>query len=257
MLGHAEKGYVSLRLTAHGAGGHSSMPPQHTAAGRIGDAVARLERAQMPASLSHNQDFLQRIMAFLPFSQRLLLSNSWLFEPLLLSQMEQQPALNASVRTTTAVTMLSASPKENVLPIAASAVINFRIMPGETVADVLAHTAGAIADDSIDISATGSGLEPSPVAPIDGAAYALLQQTARQSWPDSSLLVAPRLVLATTDTRHYHELSDQVFRFLPAALGYADIRGIHGSNERISLDNLNMMLRFYRQLIINTEPRRG
>jgi carboxypeptidase PM20D1 len=253
LLGPAEKGYLSLRLTARDSGGHSSMPPRHTAAGRIGAAVAKLENAQMPASLSHNKDFLQSIMAFLPFTQRLLLSNSWLFDSLLVAQMEQRPELNASLRTTTAVTMLAASPKENVLPISASAVINFRIIPGETVRDVVAHVRRVIADDSIDIGATDTGLEPSPVAAIDGPAYTLLQQSARQSWPDDTLLVAPRLVLVTTDTRHYHPVSDQVFRFMPAALHIDDIRSIHGSNERISLANIAQMLRFYRQLIINSD----
>lgn len=251
LLGQAEKGYVSLKLTAHDRGGHSSMPPPHTAAGRIGAAVANMENQQMPASLHHSEGFFEGIMPFLPFSQRLALSNRWLFKPLLIAQMQQLPELNAGLRTTTAVTMLSASPKENVLPITASAVINFRIMPGESVADVVAHTASVIADDSIDIEATGGGIEPSPVAAIDGPAYKLLQRTARQCWHDSSLLVTPRLVQVTTDTRHYHALSDQVFRFQPVAMQLEDVRSIHGTNERISLDNLGTMLRFYRQLIIN------
>jgi len=253
MLGQAEKGYVSLKLTANDRGGHSSMPPPHTAAGRIGAAVATMESQQMPASLHHSEGFFEGIMPFLPFSQRLALSNRWLFEPLLIAQMEQLPELNAGLRTTTAVTMLAGSPKENVLPIAASAVINFRIMPGESVEDVVAHTIAVVADDSIDIEATATGLEPSPVASVDGSAYKLLQRTARQSWHDPLLLVSPRLVQVTTDTRHYHQLSDQVFRFQPVALQLEDVRSIHGTNERISLENLGTMLRFYRQLIVNAD----
>jgi carboxypeptidase PM20D1 len=166
--------------------------------------------------------------------------------------MQQQPELNAALRTTTAVTMLAASPKENVLPIEASAVVNFRILPGETTATTIAHTQRAVADSSIAINPLGNGLEPSPQASIDGYGYSLLQRSARESWRDNSVVVAPRLVLVTTDTRHYHNVSDQVYRFMPSALEFDDVRGIHGSNERISLENLATMQRFYRRLILNS-----
>jgi carboxypeptidase PM20D1 len=252
MLGHAEKGYLTLKLTASDKGGHSSMPPLHTAAGRIAAAVTRLEAQQLPASLEHSADFFTALMPFLPFTQRLLLANRWLFEPLLRWRMQQQPELNAALRTTTAVTMLAASPKENVLPIEASAVVNFRILPGETTATTIAHTQRAVADSSIAINPLGNGLEPSPQASIDGYGYSLLQRSARESWRDNSVVVAPRLVLVTTDTRHYHNVSDQVYRFMPSALEFDDVRGIHGSNERISLENLATMQRFYRRLILNS-----
>lgn len=251
LLGNAEKGYLSLRLTARDTGGHSSMPPRHTAAGRIARAVTRLENSPLPPSLAHNRDFFSGLLPFMPFGQRLLLANAWLFESLLLDQMAQQPALDASLRTTTAVTMLAGSPKENVLPSEASAVVNFRIIPGETVASVIEHAVQVIDDSSIDIQPVAKGTDPAPVAPIDGPGYALLERTARQAWADDSLLVTPRLVVVTTDTRHYHPLSDHVFRFMPTALQMEDVQGIHGSNERVSLDNIEAMLRFYRQLILN------
>lgn len=257
LLGQAEKGYLTVKVTARGAGGHSSMPPLHTAAGVLATAVTQLESRQLPASLEYSQDFFNSIMPFLPAGQRLLLSNSWLFEPLLVSQLEQQPALNAALRTTTAVTMLSASPKENVLPIEASAVVNFRILPGESVASTLAHAERAVADTGATVKALGSGHEPSPVAPIDGFGYRLLQRTARESWHNTELLVAPRLVTVTTDTRHYHPLSEQIFRFMPNALQLDEVAGIHGTNERLSLENLELMLRFYRRLLINADQHTG
>jgi carboxypeptidase PM20D1 len=253
LLGHAEKGYLTVKVTAHDAGGHSSMPPAHTAAGRIAAAVTQLENRQLPANLEHNVDFFAGILPFLPLAQRIALSNSWLFKPLLVSYMEKQPALNASLRTTTAVTMLSASPKENVLPIEASAVVNYRIMPGESVASTLDHARRAVAGTDTTVQALGSGTEPSPVAPIDGFGYRLLQQSVREAWHDDSLLVTPRLVLVTTDTRHYHPLADEVFRFMPNALTLDEVAGIHGTDERLSLENLELMLRFYRRLIINAD----
>jgi carboxypeptidase PM20D1 len=257
LLGHAEKGYLSVKVTARDAGGHSSMPPSHTAAGRIATAVTQLEDRQLPVKLEHSADFFAGILPFLPPEQRFVLSNSWLFKPLLVDYLQQQPALNASLRTTTAVTMLSASPKENVLPIEASAVVNYRIMPGESVASTLEHARQAVAGTGATAKPLGRGTEPSPVAPLDGFGYRLLQRTARESWHDDSLLVTPRLVLVTTDTRHYHPVSDEVFRFMPSALNLDDITGIHGTNERLSLDNLEIMLRFYRRLMINADREQG
>ncbi len=253
LLGHAEKGYLSVKVTAHATGGHSSMPPAHTAAGQVAAAVTQLENRQRPAKLEHSDDFFTGILPFLPTGQRLVLSNSWLFKPLLVSYLQKQPALNASLRTTTAVTMLSASPKENVLPIEASAVVNYRILPGESVATTLDHARRAVDGTGTTVKALGSGTEPSPVAPIDGFGYRLLQRAARESWHDDTLLVTPRLVLVTTDTRHYHPLSDEVFRFMPNALNLDEVATIHGSNERLSLKNLELMLRFYRRLIINAD----
>jgi carboxypeptidase PM20D1 len=150
MIGIAEKGYTTVTLTAQGEGGHSSMPPPHTAIGILSKAICRLEDNPMPASTEGPLSLMLETLA--PEMQqpyRTVFSNLWLFEGVLKRQLSAGNASNAIVRTTTAPTMLQAGIKDNVLPTTASATVNFRIRPTETVDDVLRHVRHIIADERI------------------------------------------------------------------------------------------------------------
>jgi carboxypeptidase PM20D1 len=63
--------------------------------------------------------------------------------------------------------------------------------------------------------------------------------------------VAPYLVLGATDARHYRDLSENVYRFLPITLTSEDLARMHGTDERISVSDYEKAIRFYRQLILN------
>ena len=146
-----EKGYVTVELTASGPGGHSSMPPPHTPIGVLSAAIEQLERAQMPAHVGAAMD---GAVAFLgpemPFGERVVFANLWLFGPLVAREMAQRPQTNAIIRTTTAPTIFDSGVKENILPASARAVVNFRILPGDTVATVVEHVRRTIDDPTID-----------------------------------------------------------------------------------------------------------
>ena len=94
---------------------------------------------------------------------------------------------------------------------------------------------------------------PSRQSSSDSAAFHTIEQTIRQVMPDA--IVAPSLVVAATDTRHYEELADQVYRFLPFVLGPDDTRRLHGTDERIAVDGYKDCVRFYVQLLINVGGR--
>ena len=80
---------------------------------------------------------------------RVVLSNLWLLEPLVRMQLEKAPQTAAAIRTTTAPTIFRAGDTENVLPGRAQATVNFRLLPGETEASVIARVKSVIADDRI------------------------------------------------------------------------------------------------------------
>jgi carboxypeptidase PM20D1 len=158
---------------------------------------------------------------------------------------------NALIRTTTAATMFEGSVKDNVLPIEARAVVNFRIRPGDSIARVIEHVRRTIHDERIKISIlNGVGVEPSPVSNIDAPSFALLQRTIRQVFPE--VVVAPSLVIAATDSRHYTKLTNNVYRFAPLWVRSEDRARFHGTNERISVENFEHCVRFYVQLIRNS-----
>jgi len=245
LIGIAEKGYLSLELVVEMEGGHSSMPPPHTAVRVLSSAIARLEanpfeppltapvRSQL-AFLGPEQGWLRRAMC----------ANLWLFAPLVKLQMAKTPAASAMLRTTIAPTMLEGGIKENVLPVRARAVINLRLLPGMSSNEAIRRVAAIVDDARVNIVATGTSLsEPSPVSSTDGEPFNKLHRAVKSSFPDA--IVAPALVLGATDSRYFIAISDNLFRFLPARFAREDLRRYHGINERVSNDHYMEFIRFY------------
>ncbi len=250
LVGIAEKGYVSVALSAAGQGGHSSMPPEQTAVGIVADAVRKLEAAPMPARLAGaTRNMIDTLSPHMGFGSRLVLANLWAFEGLATLALAAQPTANATVRTTTAVTMIEGGTKDNVLPARARAVVNYRILPGDTVDEVLDHVHEVVDDGRVTVEPVRPGRDPSPESSVDSDAYAVLSTTIRQVFPGA--LVAPYLVVGGTDARYYRSLCESTYRFVPIAFADGDRERIHGSNERVSVEGYRKMVRFYGTLIVN------
>jgi carboxypeptidase PM20D1 len=250
LIGIAEKGFLSVELSVRGAGGHSSMPPRHTAAGVLARAVTRLEENQLPGSIrGATAAMLDAVGREMSFGRRVLFANRWLFDPLIERRLAVAPGTNASVRTTTAVTMLEGSPKDNVLPSRARAVVNYRIISGESIAGVLDHVRRTVNDGRVELRPIGVSTEPSPISPTDDSTWSSLVSTVRQAYPDA--VVAPYPVVGATDARHFRDLTANVYRFSGLRMDAADISRIHGSNERVAIAAFEEGIRFLAQLIRN------
>lgn len=243
----AEKGFLTLELLATAKGGHSSMPASETAVTMIAQALVKLQQAPVPGGLDGlTLDFYLTLGRHMPLLQRVLLANTWLFGPLIEAQMSKMPSGNAVLRTTTAATMLSGSVKSNVLPIEATATVNFRLHPRDSVQSIVDYVTTVIDDERIAIKVI-QAFEPSKVADSKAAAFELIAKTARQT--HGSVLVAPGLTLGATDSRFYEKLSDNAYRFNPMVLDAKDSAGFHGTNERMSVDNMAKAVSFYYLLL--------
>lgn len=248
LVGVTEKGYAEVRLTVRAEGGHGSSPPPQTAAGVVAAAVAALEAEQMPSRLTPTvRKMFLRTGREMPFIQRMPLANLWLFEPVLLRMLEGSPRGNAMVRTTMAATMLEGSIKANVLPTQARAVLNIRILPGDSLAGVLEHVHRVVDDDRVEVEVLGFSSEPPPPAPGDGPAFEALETNIRQVAGDA--LITPFLVPGVTDARHFTRLTDHVYRFIPARMTPELLDTMHGINERIRLDDFRRVVDFYGRTI--------
>ena len=253
LIGVAEKGYLSVELSANAAGGHSSIPANDNAIGRISRALQRLEAAPFPASLrGPTRAMFEYLGPEMDWTQKLLLANLWLFEPLVANRLSKSPLTNAILRTTLAPTIFSSGVKENVLPTQARAVINLRIMPGESTASALEHVRTAIDDPKIKLTPLPIRMEPSAVTDTGSPSFKLVERTIRQTAPDA--IVAPALLVAATDSRHYAGLTKNVMRFLPISITAADTSRYHGIDERIALTDYLRCINFYAQLIRNSQP---
>ena len=251
LIGLAEKGGMSLRLIAEAPPGHSSMPPTavgSSAIGMLSAALNKLDSHPVPGGIQGAAgEMFEAIAPELPFGQRLAMSNLWLLKPVVEGMLAKGAATNAMMRTTTALTIVNAGNKENVLPGRAEATVNFRIRPGDTSQTVIAHVKRVIADERIEIKAMGTPAEPSRISSSSASGFKLIERTIREVFPDS--MVAPGLVVAGTDSRHFEGVADQVYRFMPIRFKPDDLPRLHGTDERISVAQLADMVRFYHRLL--------
>ena len=254
LIGVAEKGYLALKIEARVARdkcGHSSIPPRNTAIGKLARAIVRLESNLMPAKLEEPMSgFFDFLAPEMDFGMRLVVANLWLFEPLLIDALSASPATDATIRSTTAVTIIRGGVKANVVPCAAEAVADFRILPSDSVAGVIDHVRTVIDDPEVSVTQIDLANEPTPISDVDSWGFETVARTVREIFPD--VAVAPGLVLAGTDSKHYVSIADANLRFTPARLGPDDVSRIHGVNERIGIDNYGEIIRFYVQLLRNT-----
>lgn len=248
MIGVAEKGVVTLRLHADGTGGHASAPPAHTAATRVARAVSRVERSLFRVRLPRPvEEMFLGLAPYAPFGVRLLLAGlPAIRRPFAVLLARLGPETSAMTRTTVAVTMLDGGTAANVLPSAASATLNLRIALGETVDSAVRTLQRRIRDPLVRIEVIeGSG--PSPVSRSDNRQFAALAAALAASYPDA--VPTPYVMMAATDSRHFHAFAPHVYRFAPLAMSGVQRAAIHGVDEHVSIDSLVRGERFIRALI--------
>ena len=253
LIGLAEKGNMSITLEIELDGGHSSMPEKQTAIGALSDALAKIESCPFPAKLDGPVlQMFKTVGPELPFANRMAIANLWLFEGVLKSKLAAAPSTDASIRTTQAITIIDGGTKANVLPSKARATINFRTLPGDNIEYVAERIREIIDDDRIKLTIMPGAKEPTRVASTSSEGFQNIELTIRQVFEKDNVLVSPALVLAGTDARHYEEVAENVYRFVPLFLNSEDLKRIHGTNERISIENYTQVIAFFHQLMLNT-----
>jgi carboxypeptidase PM20D1 len=157
------------------------------------------------------------------------------------------------LRTTTALTVLHAGNKENVLPGRADALVNFRILPGDTAEGVTVHVKAVVANDAVSVAKSGFSYEPTPISPSAAPSYRLINRSIRELFPGT--VVSPGLMIAATDSRHMAAIADNIYRFSPVRAKSEDLPRFHGTNERISISNYAELIQFYHRLLVNASER--
>ena len=248
LIGIAEKGSVFMDLIAKGKGGHASAPPARQSAGVLARALCRLKSHPMPFTLTQPASELFNLMGrHSTFAYKLIFSNLWCFAPLLnLICKKGGGELDALVRTTCALTRLSASDAYNVLPSESRAGANLRVICGETVETVRQRVVETIKNSDVAVEVV-DGSNPSPISPTNGEGWDRLVTAIRQTYPDA--LVSPYLMLACSDSRHYCKICENVYRFSGMPLSKAQRGMIHSANERIPLALLGDTVRFFARVL--------
>ncbi|WP_232304661.1 M20/M25/M40 family metallo-hydrolase [Microbacterium sp. XT11] len=248
MIGVGEKGVMTLTLSARGEGGHASAPPSLTAVRRVARAVDRLGPGTFrPHASTAIRRMLSRLADRTPglprYLLRLLAATPWLTARVF-AALGGEPA--ALVRTTVAPTMQNGGTAANVLPSQATATINLRIALGETAQQTVLRVRRRIADPLVSVRVIEAG-EPSPESPVDGPQFALLADALAVSHP--GVPAVPYVMMAATDSRHFHRFSPAVYRFAPLEMSNAQRASIHGVDERVEIAALERGELFHRTLL--------
>ncbi|KAI9206143.1 uncharacterized protein BJ171DRAFT_498812 [Polychytrium aggregatum] len=254
-IGIAERGYCDIELQIQGIGGHASTPSQNNSIIHLSKLLVALEAEPLPAKLASGimGMTLESLIPFMtnPLHQ-VMFANQELFEPLLLSVLDK-PAVKAMLGTTMTPTILTAGTAHNVIAQVASANINVRTVPGESCESTQAYIEAVARKHKIHglrIAIHRDNL-PSPVSSIENPPFRALEWVYHTCFQHlrPSIAVAPGLMLAGTDSKHYEVLTDSIYRFMPVRMNSTDLVRIHGVNERIHLADYAEMIRYFAILI--------
>ena len=243
----AEKGSANLIIIAKAKGGHSSTPPKKTAVTILAEALVKLENEPLPGSLEGlSAAMFNEVSKHMPFGYRFLFANRWLFGGVLDSQLSSTPVINAMIRTTTAPTMLNGSIKSNVLPIEATALINFRLHPRDTTESVTKHVRRVVGSNDVEVRFL-EGREASEISSWDSPGFKIVSSSLKKVYGE--IVPVPGLMIAASDTRHYSKIADNSFRFNPFFIVPKDMTGIHGTNESIEVSSFISGIKTYVEII--------
>ncbi len=253
-VGTAEKGYVDMKITLHDKGGHTSAAPKHSGMAKLANAVQDLENHQFK---SHWLPFLSELLGTAgrqaTYLGRIVTCNLPLLTPLLKAVLTAIPQSASMVRTVTSVSMCEGSPAANVLPQRPSITVNFRPLPGDSIADVEAHVRKSIRYKDIDIEHF-NGKEATRFSPTDSRAFKAIQSVEEGLHPDK-VAVAPYLVMGGTDAYHYEKICDNVLRFAPFDVPLSLFLTTHATNERCPIKALEEAVIFFREYIIKVSDK--
>lgn len=249
MVGVAERGVMTLVLTAREQGGHASTPPALPATVRLARAIDRVHRRPFPRRVAPPvRAMLATIAPHTPQPLRAVFQNLALTGPLVTAAFSLMgPETNALVRTTAVATELSGAPGENVLATSARASINIRLLTGDTVRSATRHARRAIADPAIELEVRHAS-NPSPVSPWRGEAWQRIATAVRETL-GAEVVTTPYLQLGASDSRWFTAISEHVYRFTPFALSRPERDALHSHDERIRVASWLRGIDCYRALI--------
>lgn len=248
LIGIAEKGMLNAQYRTLSAGGHASAPKPHTPVGVLAAACKRVEdhpfKAHIDGPAAQMFDTLGRYSTPL---YRVIFANMWCFGWIIdLLGKKSGGEMNALVRTTVAFTQMEGSSARNVIPPEAKMVSNIRLNPADSVASALAYLKKTVNDPAVEITSLES-FEPSPVSETGCDAWEKVAAAVANTWP--GCIVSPYLMVQCSDSRHYRDLSNHVYRFSAMDLTVEERSTIHGNNERIRLETAAKAVEFYIRLM--------
>lgn len=241
----AEKTYATFELTTRNEGGHSSSPRADNAVYELASALLKIAAHRFP--VKWNAVSLDGFAAMAPAVEGELGAAMQRFaqhpgDPAAVATLEKEPGIDRDLRTTCVATMLKAGTAENVLPSAATATVNCRIFPGETIAEVQSALARVAGDPALEVKVLGEPVE-SPVSEVPVEARRALDAVLAVRAPKAS--VSTYMEAGGTDGLWFRRAGMATVAMGPLFSTDESNYNFHGNNERLPLSEFNAGLDHY------------
>lgn len=244
LIGLTEKGICTIKLSAQGAGGHSSMPEKENANTMLIDALHKIQNRKPNQFFSEPMSlFFKHAAPEMKFPYKYIFSNLWCYQPLIKFILNGDSKTRASIESTLSTTIIKSGIKENVIPEKAEAIVNVRILPGETAQTILNNLNSLVRNSKIKLEFVGPFFNPPPTSPVQSSGYQIISNSIKETF--NNTIVLPAQVIAGTDAKHYTSISKNIYRFVPLLLYNENISSIHGANEYITKSQYKLALNFY------------
>jgi len=250
LIGVAEKGYCNLKINIKAEGGHASTPPKNTSLGLVSKVICALEEKKIKMHLPEaTKTMIKALALHMNFMNRLIIANLWIFKGIFIKSFGKSGTNGeALLRTTIAPTMAHASMEPNVLPQVSSFTVNCRILQEYSGSKLLSHIKKQCKNLNYNIDILRLD-EPSQVSDSKSEIFRTISGVILGIYEDVAII--PYLMVAGTDSYKFECISDNVFRFTPYYIEKDDIKRVHGTNERNSIENVVNCVRFFTTLIKN------
>ena len=251
LIGIGEKGMLNLEFSYSGNGGHASSPKPHTPVGILSASCVKVENNPFKFRITKPANAMFNVLArHSSFAYRMIFANLWLFKGILNMICKKSGGeLNALMRTTCAFTQMEGSKGMNVIPPNARMVANLRLLEGDTTDSAMEYISKVVKNPDVKLAKI-NGMNPSRVSSIECEAWERVTDAVAGTWQDA--IVAPYLMVACSDSRHWGRISDKVYRFSAMAMTNEERATIHGNNERITVSAIEKTVEFYLRLISNS-----
>ena len=239
---NTEKVPHSVTVTARGPGGHASVPLKGNAITRLGRALAAIGAHQEPTQVNATtRAFFGQLSTVWPdATERRAMADVASRDFARVTRgarvLAATPVFDAVLRTGISATLVNGGIRSNVIPTEATATLNIRTLPGQSIDSVVARLTRVVNDTSVRLTISDRG-EDAPPSDFTSPLFTAIAETAKELAPE--MVTVPYLSTGATDSARLRQLGMQAFGVLPFPMNQDDEDRMHGNDERIPLASLD------------------
>ena len=239
---NSEKVAHSVTVTARGPGGHAAIPLEGTAIYRLGRALAAIGEHREPVQLTPStREFFAQLSRVWPEKlEAAAMADVSSGDDARIARgarvLSATPVFDAVLRTGISATILNAGIRTNVIPTEATALLNVRTLPGDSIDGVVERLRSVVADPSVEIVVKNRG-EESPASDFTSPLFTAIAATVKEIAP--RMVTVPYMSTGATDSARLRRLGMQALGMLPFPMDQEDEDRMHGNDERVPLASLD------------------